>query len=879
MSLEVGSRIGAYDITGLLGTGGMGEVYRGRDARLQRDVAIKVLPGEFAHEPERLARFEREAQLLAALNHPHIAAIYELEEIAAGGRALVLELVDGPTLAERIARGPLPIAESVAIARQIAMALEAAHDAAIVHRDLKPANIKLTSTDRVKVLDFGIAKALEPAGRAARMDPSVSPTFTRPTELGIIMGTAAYMAPEQARGKLVDRRADIWAFGVVLYEMLTGRRAFTGEEITDVLAKVIERDPDWSALPPATPASIRRLLRRCLQKDPAARLQHIGDARLELEEPADEPPSFAPPASFPTRERALWGTLAAILALAAIALGLRAWRPVAPAPGLRVDIVTPPPLDSSLAISPDGRKVAFVAADINRWLLWVRDLESGALRALPGTEGGRLPFWSSDSASLGFFTEAQMKRVDIAGGSPQVLAATMTPGGGTWSGDTIVFASNSSVGPLFRIAASGGDPVPITQPSDPEIGHRHPEFLPDGRHFLYAANTVSGVTRHYVGDLGGSPPRHLFDADGSPVYSGSGHVLFVRNGTLFAQAFDAPSATLRGTPVSIADKITVLGTSARSAVSASATGAIIYRTGLDVGRRQLVWLDRSGKELERLLSGDLSTIANPWLSPDGRRAVVQATTNGNPDVYILDLGRGTFNRFTSHPAPDALPVWSPDGQRIVFNSLRRGVSDLYVRAADGGGEEQLLLVSTVHKRASDWSRDGRMLLFKTVDPIIGASDIWAMPVDDPQKAFAVVATRADERDAQFSPDGKWIAYQSDETGRPEIYVQRFPGPGGKERVSTGGGTQVRWRPDGKEIFYVDAENTLMAASIHLPPGDGGAVDVGKPLALFASRLVQAGLAVARQQYAVSPDGQRFLANTIEQPTTAAITLLLNWSGR
>jgi serine/threonine protein kinase len=877
MALSTGARLGSYEIVSPLGVGGMGEVWRARDTKLGREVALKILPALFAADPERLARFRQEARLLASLNHPHIGAIYGLEE-SNGVDALILELVDGPTLADRIAQAPLPLDEALAIARQIADALEAAHEQGIVHRDLKPSNIKLRPDGTVKVLDFGLAKALEPAGSTTR-DPRESPTLTAlATQLGVIVGTAAYMAPEQARGRLVDKRADVWAFGVVLYEMLTGRRAFEGEDVSDTLAFVLTREPDWSALPASTPTGIRRLLRRSLEKESRKRLADIRDARLELDDGGADAPAPSPPHATSRRERVMWASLAAALALTAAAATMRSLRPVPASPELRVDIVTPRPLDSSLAISPDGRKVAFVAEQNNRWRLWVRALDSGVLRPLPGTEGGRLPFWSSDSASIGFFTEGQMKRVDIAGGSPQVLAPIVTPGGGTWHGDTILFAPNSSVGPILRMAAGGGEPVPVTRPSDREVGHRHPQFLPDGRHFLYAANIGGSLSRIHVGDLSGSPPVSLLEADGSPVYSGSGHLLFVRNGTLFGQEFDPATQSLRRTPVPIAEDVAVSGTLVQSAISASATGAIVYRTGAAVGRRRLIWFDRAGSELERLPDGDLSGISNPWSSPDGRRLAVHAMTNGNVDVWILDLPRGVYSRFTSHPAPEALPIWSPDGRHIVFTSLRGGTADLHMKTADGSGTDEPLVTLPGNERPSDWSRDGRMLLFKTSDPSHGSSDIWALPLDDPKKAFVVVGSPADERDAQFSPDARWIAFQSDESGRPEIYVQRFPGPGGKERISNAGGTQVRWRADGKELFYVDTENALTAVPITLPSGQG-APDIGTPARLFSARLVQAGLAVARQQYVVSPDGAKFLANTIEEPPTGHITLLLNWKGR
>ena len=875
--MSPGARLGSYEIVSPLGVGGMGEVWRARDSKLDRDVALKILPDLFATDPDRLARFRREAQLLAALNHPHIGAIYGLEE-SNGMEALVLELVEGPTLADRIAAGPLPLDEALPIARQIVDALEAAHERGIVHRDLKPSNVKVRPDGTVKVLDFGLAKALDDTAAPAA-DPAFSPTMTaRATQVGVILGTAAYMAPEQAKGRPVDKRADVWALGCVLYEMLSGRRAYEGEDVSDTLAFVLTKAPDWSAIPAGTPVPIQRLLRRSLEKEHRRRLADLSDVRLELDDASIEPAPAAYPNTTSRRERLIWASLVVVFALAAMVLAMRAFGPVPAPPELRLNIVTPPLLDSSLAISPDGRSLAFAAGQSNRWLLWVQSLESGTARPLPGTDGGRLPFWSPDSTSIGFFTEAHLKRVNIGGGAPQVLASIVTPGGGTWHGDTIVFARNSSVGPILRMPAGGGEAVPVTHPAAPELGHRHPQFLPDGRHFLYAATTGGRATRIYVGDIDGSTAVLLLEADGSPVYSGSGHLLFIRNTTLFAQEFDAGARALRAASVPIGEDVAVSGTLVQSAVSASATGAIVYRTGAWVGRRRLVWVDRSGKVLGGPAHGDLDGVSNPWLSPDGRRLALHATTNGNVDIWLLDISRGVFSRFTSDPLPDALPVWSPDGRHIVFTALRGGTPDLYVRAADGSGEEKPLLALPGAERASDWSRDGRMLLFKATDSASGASDIWAFPFADPKKAFLVVNGPADNRDAQFSPDARWIAYQSDESGRPEIYLQPFPGPGGKERVSTAGGTQVRWRPDGQELFYVDAENALTAVPIRLPSA-GGALTIGAPTRLFAANLVQAGLAVARQQYVVSPDGQRFLMNTIDDPPgPSQITLLLNWNG-
>ena len=889
--LTSGTRVGGYEILSSLGAGGMGEVYRARDTKLKRHVALKILPEQFTSDPDRLARFQREAEVLATLNHPHIAHIHGLED-AGSVRALVMELVDGEDLAQRIARGPIPLDEALPIARQIAEALEAAHEQGIIHRDLKPANIKVRGDGTVKVLDFGLAKALDPdaAASAGRSALANSPTITSPlqTMQGMLLGTAAYMSPEQAKGKTVDKRSDIWAFGCVLYEMLTGRRAFNGDDVSDTLANVLKREPDWQRLPAGTPAAVIRLLRRSVKKDPKRRLAAIADAQLELDASADEPaaaPPLGPAIGQVWRERVLW-TAAVIAALVVATLIPLEPRPAA-APEMRVDIMAPPsPVtqDPSVAISPDSRHLAFIADDARRAKLWVRSLESGIARPLPGTEGARVPFWSDDSRSIGFFTSAHLKTISIDTNASSTLVAVIGAGGGTWHGNTILYSPNSGNGPLYRIAPDGSGRAPVTGRDDKTPGaHRHPEFLPDGRHFLFYDTATDQMS---VGDLAGTLAVPIAPADSGAIYT-SGHLLFVRQGTLVAQPFDAERRLLSGTPEVFVDRIAITETS-RPAVSASRAGTIAYRTGASVARRQFVWIDRATRASTPIDRSDAVTQNNPNLSPDGSRVAFQRSVDGNADIWLLDLPRAAITRLTTDPAIDALPVWSPDGKRIAFNSSRGrpstnsavgiGLSQILIMPADGSAEAQIAVESDGLAWVTDWSPGG-LLLYRSLDLRRGTHDIWVAAADKSTPPRPIISGPADERDGQFSPDGRWIAFQSDESGQSEIYIQRFPGPGGKEPISTRGGTQVRWRADGRELFYVTAENEIAAVAIDLSAGDV-APKIGAPQVLFAPPIIPGGVGIPRQQYAVSRDGQRFLVNARESTDegASAITLLLNWRG-
>jgi Tol biopolymer transport system component len=890
VSLSAGSKIGPYEIVGVLGAGGMGEVYRARDMRLKREVALKILPASFASDPDRLARFQREAEVLASLNHPNIAAIYGFEEAAAATgsehaaiRALVMELVDGETLAERIARGAIPIDEALPLAKQIAEALEAAHEQGIIHRDLKPANIKLRPDGTVKVLDFGLAKLSEANALNSphvSNEPnalSMSPTITSPamTAVGVLLGTAAYMSPEQAKGKPADKRSDIWAFGCVLYEMLTGRRAFAGEDVSDTLATVLRGHPEWTVLPADTPTAVHRLLRRCLERDRRHRLADVADAQLELRDAlsVQERDRAAATASRP--ERLAW---AAALVLCTAVAAMLAWvlRPVPITPEMRLEIATPPTADvGSLAISPNGQKVVFAARTQGRPQLWLRSLDSADARPLAGTDLGTLPFWSPDSRSIGFFADGKLKRVDIDGSSPQVLADAGLGMGGAWHPDgTILFVPRAG-SPVLRLSAGAGAPAAVTKFDVRHVAHRHPRFLPDGRHFLYyvvGAPEVSGV---YVGQIDGSESKRLLDSEAAAVYAASGQLLFVRQGVVYAQDFDLSRLALTGEPFLVADGIAI-GLMQSAALSASASGPIVYRTGSVVSQRQFVWFDRSGKEVGNVGTLDPADPRDPSVSPDGSRVAMTRTTAGSSKIWILDSVRGVLDPLTSNDLGTSLfPSWSPDGSHIAFSFTPKNSdvfgSDLYqVRTTDPAHAERLY-GSPGPDNPTDWSPDGRFLLFRQT------TDIWALPLTGDKKAFPVVATDAAERDGQFAPNGQWIAYQSDESGQFEIYLAQFPGGGGKRRVSTNGGAQVRWRADGAELFYIGLDDRLMSVPVKF--NASGEVEIGSPTPLFATRIGGAVQAVVRQQYIVSRDGQRFLMNTVPEQRMAPITVIVNWKAK
>jgi Tol biopolymer transport system component len=909
VALTPGFRLGVYEVSALLGEGGMGEVYRATDSTLKRQVAIKVLPASLAGDADRLARFQREAEALAALNHPNIAAIYGLERLdGQEGRdgqgttsCIVMELVEGEDLSHKLqglrAQGKgLPIDEALPIAKQIAEALEAAHEQGIIHRDLKPANIKVRPDGTVKVLDFGLAKAIDQSPASSPQFPvpglSMSPTIMSPvmSGVGVILGTAAYMAPEQAKGRAVDKRADIWAFGVVLYEMLTGRRLFEAEDVSETLAAVLTRDVRMAALPAAVPAQVQTLLRDCLARDPKQRLRDIGDARLTLEKiiagaPDEATAVAASPAPMASSSsRALPWMIALVLAAAAVALAIPASRYLRQSPPLetRLDIVTPATVQpASFALSPDGRQIVFVATDDKTSRLWLRSLSSTTAQPLAGTDGATLPFWSPDGRSIGFFAANALKRLDLGGSAPQTLAPAPNGNGGTWNADGVIVYSPNNTSPLLRVAASGGAPAAVTILGAQQTGQIHPQFLPDGRRLVFLVAGTTDVSGVYLAGLDGrSPVRLTAEARTSAVYASPGFLVWGRAGTLVAQKVDIERSVLVGEPVtltaSLADDVSYL----RSAVSVSANGLIAFRTASG-GQRQLTWFDRSGAP-QGVVGGPDSTQLQPRLSPDGRRVAVVRGNLGNPDIWLLDGARAS--RFTFDPGQDWFATWSPDGTRLVYRS--RGIGGpLYMKLTSGAGVEEQFLATDQTLTASSWSPDGRFLMYMSIDPKTNA-DLWVIPMTgdaEHRKPFVFLKTPFREAYGTFSPDSRWVAYHSNESGRPEVYVRSFTPPGatpasasaaaGQWQISTTGGILPMWRSDGKELYYVNPDGALMAVPIAVT---ATGVEPGTPVMLFQTHMFGGGADVQLGwQYDVARDG-RFLINTLVNDTAAPITLIQNW---
>ena len=892
MSLEPGTSLGPYEVVTKIGEGGMGEVYRARDTKLDRDVALKVLPQAFTEDPDRLARFEREAKVLASLNHPNIAAIHGLEE-SEGTKALVLELVEGPTLADRIKQGAMPVDEALPIAKQIAEALEAAHEQGVIHRDLKPANIKVRDDGTVKVLDFGLAKALDTSPEG---DPSQSPTLTAAaTQMGVIMGTAAYMSPEQARGKPVDKRADIWAFGVVLYEMLTGTRPFRGDDVSQTLAQVIERDPDESALPSRTPMSLRRLLRRCLHKETTRRLRDIGDARLELGEeraaPENELSELAKRGA--RRERLAWAvaSMAVVAALVTITF-VRSERGPDELVAYRTSVLLPEDVTmganpaSRFALSPDGTLLAFSATDsAGQSRLWVRSLNTPTALPLEGTEGAFYPIWSPDGRFLAFQGSGSsglaLLRVAAGGGPVVTICETSGLAGGTWNQDDVILFSSPGTA-VQRVSASGGVPSAVTVP-DTEGGgtfHREASFLPDGRHFLYVATGVDrggGGASLYVGSLDPDEPSKRLLEDGSNAHYANGHVFFARDRVLMAQPFDAGSLEFTGAAVPVADDIDTQGPIA--AFSVSNTGVLAYQAGSTVRRSELAWFDRAGEQTGSL--GDSGLYRELRLSRDDRRVAVVRDDRGpgGRNIWTFDVDSELPRQFTSISPNAEYPVWSPDSSRVVFAAGLFGLRDLYQNEASGVGVESRLLVDAdaVEKKPLSWSSDGQFLLYAA--RATGGSELWVVPVAQGTGSSMLVSTANTLAfaAADFSPDGRWVAFESSHSGRAEVYVSPFPEPTAQFQVSAAGGRQPKWRAGGGELFFIQSDDpdtanqwngTVMMAEVSaLQTG----FEINRVQALFRLEQARPGT------FDVTSDGQRVLALVAaEEASFSPITLVTNW---
>ncbi len=910
MSLAVGARLGPYEIVGRIGAGGMGEVYRARDTRLGRDVAVKALPASAALDADRVARFEQEARMLAALNHPHIAAIYGVEEAGGPGRPapsqyLILELVEGGTLADRLASGPLPIRDVLVLALQVADALEAAHERGIVHRDLKPTNIALSRDGQAKVLDFGVAKA-------TAVSPDAATAAAPATERGAIVGTAAYMSPEQARGLPVDKRSDIWSFGCVWFEALSRRHPFSAPTASDTVAAILGRDPDWAALPPDTPPRVTWLLRRCLEKDLRRRLHDIADARIELEEAIARPAEGAAPAADQSlalvrriRRRERWAWTSATLA-AAVAIG--SWLVTRAGPTTAVDalalhasIVFPGELRLSVsedpsarfALSPDGRRIAVVGVDSRgESTLWVRPLDGLVAQQLSGTEGANHPFWSPDSQAIGFIqrptaeglvgVQAKLRRVDLATGQVSTIGDVGLLASSTWNRDGAILFTPAGGSAIHRVAASGGASAPVTvlDKASGDAQHVHPFFLPDGRHFLYSViGSRSGGAADprgvYLASLDSPTPATLVIEGGTNAKFADGHVVFVRGGRLLAQPFDPGAMRLvpGSAPTSLAEGVQEAGGGGSAALSVSEAGVIAYQAVVPVSM-QLGWFDRTGREIARL--GDRADYADVALSGDGSRAAVSLLdpSAGTRDIWVFDVARGLKTRLTSHPADDFAPVWSPNGDRLVFSSIRQGRVDLYETSTAGVGGDAVVPAGDldVGKFAGTWSADGRFLAFVAGGRVIARSDLWVLPLSGDRTPFALAASESIETQPRFSPDGRWILYTSNESGRLEVYARPFPGPGRREQISIDGGRYGLWRKDGSEVFFLSPDNQIMAAAVRIA---GSALQVGAIRPLF--RIQFRRIRLDAYPYASSPDGQRFLVNTVvDDAAPPAISLLVNW---
>ena len=872
MLLSAGTRLGPYEIAALLGSGGMGEVYRAQDTKLGRDVAIKVLPAEFARDPQRVARFEREARVLASLNHPNIAAIYGFEQLD-GVSFLVLEYVPGECI-----KGQLAVEDALPVARQIAEAVEYAHEKGIIHRDLKPANIKITPQGAVKVLDFGLAKALEDdPGEVQRGDsPTLSALATR---AGMILGTAGYMSPEQAKGKRVDRRADIWAFGIVLLEMLTGKPAYAGENAAETLAFVMTRDPGLEGLPAATPAAIRKLLGRCLERDPRRRLQAIGEARIVLEAPEEETGSRAEDRrGLKPAARLAW-SVAAAASLAAAALAIIHFRQSPPPERTLRYWVAPPEKASiqSFALSPDGRYLAISASQAGKRRLWVRPLDSLEPQALSGADDAMFPFWSPDSRWIGFFAQGKLKKIASTGGPPQTLCDAPQGRGGTWNRDGLIVFTPAPRSALYRVPAAGGVPAPVTQVAA-YADDRYPIFLPDGRRFLYQVLRRQEKGGIHVASLDSKDSRQLLPDNSAAVYAPpaggnpNGHLLFLREGTLMAQPLDPKTLQPAADLFPVAEQVP-RGANNSAPISISGNGLLVYLSGGSIQDAQLAWFDRNGKPLGNV--GAPGLIRNFALSPDGKRVALTRGDIRASDLWLHELERSTEARFTFHASANSVPVWSPDGARIAFASNRGGVLDLYQKSSSGAGQEELLLQSRSVKLPAHWSRDGRFLVYSELAPKT-RWDLWVLPLEGDRKPVPYLQTEFAETQGQISPDGKWMAYTSDESGRSEIYVQPFPrgsGPEGKWKVSTAGGTTPRWRPDGKELYYLDADDRLTAVAVK----GGTAFAVGAPEPLFTARTPEEARSPQTFDYDLAADGKRFLVRTTrEQAGEQALVVVVNW---
>jgi eukaryotic-like serine/threonine-protein kinase len=909
VALLPGTRFGAYEVIALMGEGGMGQVYRAVDTTLGRQVAIKILPEAFAADADRVARFEREAKTLASLNHPHIAAIYGFEA-SAGTHALVMELVEGEDLAQRITRAALPLEDALPIAKQIAEALEAAHEQGIIHRDLKPANIKVRSDGAVKVLDFGLAKALDPPASS----PGVTaPTITSPamTAAGVILGTAAYMSPEQAKGRAADRRSDVWAFGVVLYEMLTGHRAFTGEDVSETLASVLTRQPEWAALPAATPPLIRRLLRRCLEKDRTRRLADIADARLDIDDALSDRHGDAPAAASTSRTRERFGWASAVLLVGVTVAAMVAWatRSVSvPRETTRTLVSVAPteqvganpleqrvggirPTRTAIALSPDGRTLVFGAIWGGDQQLYARAMDRLTSTPMSGTSGGGSPFFSPDGQSVGFWAGGKLKKVPLAGGPAVTLCDAASLFGASWGSDgTIVFATARNGG-LWRVSAAGGTPEALTILQPGEYSHRLPHMLPGGHAVIFTISKGANLwddTQIVVRSLATGQQTVLIKGGADGRYVSTGHLVYARMGTVMGVPFDPVRLAVTGGATGLIDGVmqaanrnaSDMENTLAAQFTVSDTGGLVYVTGgaVPAAERSLAWVDRHGTS--QALPGPPRSYLKPRLSPDGRHVAV-STQQESREVWSYDVVRGALSPVTTD-GQSGYGMFAPDGKRVVYRSGAAGGEDnLYWKAADGSGAAERLTTSARSQTPGSWSPDGTTLAFVEEGDSKGffQFDIWALSIGN-RKTRAVVQTAANEMSPEFSPDGRWLAYVSNQSGRNDVYVQPYPGPGERHLISNNGGEQPAWSGTGRELFYVQrgAPGSRLLKLISVAIGTAPAFRAGTPETVFESADLASPWG---RSYDVAPDGRRFLmALEKEPPKNLAQTQMIfvqNWS--
>jgi eukaryotic-like serine/threonine-protein kinase len=882
VTLPTGTKLGRYEIRSKVGEGGMGEVYRAHDAKLNRDVAIKVLPAALSQDADRLRRFEQEAQAAGALNHPNILAVFDVG-MHESAPYVVSELLEGETLRELLDEHTVSTRKGIDYAIQLAHGLAAAHDKGIVHRDLKPDNIFITKNDHVKILDFGLAKLVQPSGEGVgQTDIATRRVHTDP---GTVMGTVGYMSPEQVRGQTVDHRTDIFSFGAVLYEMLSGRRAFHGDSAIETLNAILkEEPPELTNSNPNIAPALERVVWHCLEKSPERRFQSASDVAFALESlsgVASHPSqqtlaglSTLPSARIFTRERLMWlGVCVVLLIVAsAFAIAYLSRSTTTPAGAVRLSLTTPDKatLPVHITVSPDGARVVFVAGGPDgKRLLWVRPLDSLTAQPLAGTDGAAAPFWSPDSRFIGYFASAKLYKVDASGGRPQALCDVREDRGGTWNGDGVILFAD--LAGLYRVSAQGGTPVLATKVSPKEEAHRWPYFLPDGRHFVFLADAQTTENHHIrLGSLDSQDTQILFGAISRVAYAPPGYLLYVTQSALVAQPFDAGMLKVSGDPVIVAEHVADIGPNHEFDFSVSNTGALAYQSGS--AKSQFVWFDRAGKNLRAV--GEPDSYASIVLSPDAQRAAVGLLDADLrvSDIWTLDLSRGTKSRLTFDPRSDGDPLWSPDGTQIVFTSNRKGDGHdhLYITSATAAGNDQPLLASGENDDyGTSWARDGQSILLER--RLQGHMTVWLLPLaGDRQPKPLMQSTAFDEASAKFSPNGRFVAYMSNESGRPEIYVQPFPPSGAKGQVSYGGGLYPLWRGDGKELFYMTDDGKILSAQIKSETPFQSTV----PEQLFQPNVKF----VPGFPYAVSPDGQRFLINTpAEVNNPAPMTVVLNWT--